>query len=118
MDPGGFADRKGFTRDDLDVERGTELRGGGWYSIALPDRRPDASLLELEQAMSAGDEVATSCTQRAKKYRSLCSMSDTNCVRRSVLRADAKMARGIAISRAICCDQEFKRRLASPAARS
>ncbi len=49
MDPGGFADGKGSTRDDLDVARGTELRGGGWYSIALPDRRPDASLLELEQ---------------------------------------------------------------------
>lgn len=67
MDPGGFTDREGFTRDDLDVERGTELRGGDRFSIALPDRRPDALLLGWEQACrlvtngddlhSTGDEV-------------------------------------------------------------
>jgi hypothetical protein len=60
MDPRGFTDRKGSTRDDLDVERGTELRGGGRFSIALPDRRPDALLLELEQPcrlVTNGDEL-------------------------------------------------------------
>jgi hypothetical protein len=48
MDPDGFTDRKGFTRDDLDVERRTELRGRGWFSIALSDPRPDALPRESE----------------------------------------------------------------------
>ena len=50
--------------------------------------------------------------------KSLWSMSDRSCITRNALRADAKMARGIAISRAIGCAREPMRRFASPAARS
>lgn len=50
MDPGGFAGRQGFTLDDVDVERGTELCGGSHFSINLTESANDALLSEAEES--------------------------------------------------------------------